>query len=287
MDAHRPYNPPDEYISKFTDKEIPLKEKVIIKKMVRIVRKKPEIVKRIDDYEKKLTEILYNAELNYIDHFFGIFLNYLKKINILNEINFIITSDHGESLFEHKKLGHQASLYDELLKIPLIIRPSNSSILFKKKIKEQVQLIDIAPTILDLFNLPKENSFEGSSLVPLLNENDQYKHPEYAICATLHNSYRTMTIYEKHLFTFYLLIACRTNNWKIIFDEEINEFFLYNLKKDPLELTNLINNNSTELLYVKRMLLNKIAPYIKEYSSESTKIRRNIDKNILKLKNKI
>ncbi len=284
MDAHRPYNPPNEYISKFSKVFIPVKEKVRLKKLVNIVRENPRFVDNIDMKTKKNTEILYNAELNYIDHYFGIFLKYLKKINILDQTNFIITSDHGESIFEHNKLGHQASLYDELLRIPLIIKLEKNYTQYKKKIEEQVELLDIAPSILDIFKLPKQESFEGLSLIPFIKGDNNYQHPEYIVCATLHNKFRTLTIYEKHLFSFYLLIAIRSSNWKVIYDEQYRRYYFFNLKKDPLELRNLIEVEDEEVSYYRNIYVTKIDSYIKSYFSEESKIKNIIEKNLFKLK---
>ncbi|MFX1387588.1 MAG: sulfatase-like hydrolase/transferase [Promethearchaeota archaeon] len=284
MDAHRPNYPQDKFIKKISEIEISLRKKKYLHEMGKKIKVNPEIAETLDENDKKLIKVLYNAELNYVDHYFGIFVKFLRNLNIYNKIDFILTSDHGEFLLEHNLLEHTAALYEEVLRIPLILKLNNVKPP-RYKIEDQVQIIDLAPTILDLFNLPIDKSFEGKSIIPLIEGAETYQHPKYAICATLHNRHVVYTIYNKFHARYYLLIACRSNNWKLIYDDQERRFQFFNLKKDPYEQKDLAGKKEEEIVYVKNIFKNVLEPFISQYSSEEVKIKQSIEKNITKLKN--
>jgi arylsulfatase A-like enzyme len=77
----------------------------------------------------------------------------------------IVTSDHGEAFGEHAARGHATTLYEELLHVPLLVR---SPRIAPRQIDEPVGLVDLGPTILDLFGIDTPPTFLGQSLVPLL-----------------------------------------------------------------------------------------------------------------------
>ena len=77
----------------------------------------------------------------------------------------IITSDHGEAFGEHETWNHTKTLYEELLRVPLIVRGPGVR---PRRVDEHVGLVDLGPTILDIFGAETPASFMGQSLVPLL-----------------------------------------------------------------------------------------------------------------------
>ncbi|KKL92240.1 hypothetical protein LCGC14_1886670 [marine sediment metagenome] len=86
--------------------------------------------------------LFYDAEIYYMDYYLGKLFYFLKSLNIYDDTNIILTADHGDELFDHGSFGHQGTVYDELIKIPFLIKIQNSSIQ-QKNIKQQVELIDI------------------------------------------------------------------------------------------------------------------------------------------------
>ncbi len=77
-----------------------------------------------------------------------------------------VSADHGEAFGEHQSSGHAMTLYEELLHVPLLAR---SPLFPPREIDERVGLVDLAPTILDLFGVATPASFNGQSLVPALS----------------------------------------------------------------------------------------------------------------------
>jgi arylsulfatase A-like enzyme len=90
---------------------------------------------------------LYDAEIRFTDSQIGVLVDEVKALGLLDRTLVVITADHGEEFFEHGKKGHRKALYDESVRVPLIMRypplvPSG------RRVGSQVRLVDVAPTIL-------------------------------------------------------------------------------------------------------------------------------------------
>ncbi len=113
-------------------------------------------------------EALYDAEIRSSDAYLQKVLRQLQTLGIADNTLIVFAADHGEELYEHNHyFYHSCSIYDSVLRIPLIfVLPK---VLDEGKVvTNQVQSIDITPTILDLLHVPLRPEFEGSSLMPLL-----------------------------------------------------------------------------------------------------------------------
>ena len=125
--------------------------------------------KRVDEKKVRAFREVYQAEILDFDHYFGEFIRKLKAMGLYDSSMIIFMSDHGEEFYEHKAWTHGHSLYNELIKIPLIIKfPHNE---YKGvEISEDVGIIDIFPTILEACEVKfNSKSVDGESLLPLLN----------------------------------------------------------------------------------------------------------------------
>ncbi len=76
-----------------------------------------------------------------------------------------VTADHGEAFGEHRTTEHGKTLYEELLHVPLLARSPRFP---PRRVDVPVGLVDLGPTLLDLFGAATPATFEGQSLVPLL-----------------------------------------------------------------------------------------------------------------------
>ena len=97
----------------------------------------------------------------------------LEKAELLERTVVIISADHGEALFEHGWIGHNVQLYDESMHIPLIVRlPAGKGPAAGTRLRTLTDLLDVAPTIADLFGVMgrggSERQFQGRSLLPAL-----------------------------------------------------------------------------------------------------------------------
>jgi arylsulfatase A-like enzyme len=178
---------------------------------------------------------LYDGSIRYADDCIGELIKTLKELKLENKTMVIISSDHGEGLGEHGLyFTHGSQLYDELIKVPLIIK-YKAITPNPKKIVTQVRHIDIAPTILDFLHIKKPASMKGDSLKNIIFKKSLL-FPEFAF-----SQWRDR-------------VSLRTEGWKLIYYGKKNNYELYNLKIDPGELINLIDVEKDKFQYFKKIL---------------------------------
>ena len=148
---------------------------------------------------------LYNGEIAYTDYALGRFFAALKEKNILDETLLVITADHGEGLGEHAEKTHAIFIYDSTLHVPLIMRYPKA-ISAGITIEENVSLIDIMPTVLDILDIQKTPPSHGESLLGLIKGKKEFSRCEM-LCETFY------TIYNHN---WSPLEGLRTDKWKFI-----------------------------------------------------------------------
>ncbi len=110
---------------------------------------------------------LYDGEIAFTDHHLGLVITKLKELGLFDRTLIIVTGDHGDEFFEHGNKGHRSTLYEEVIRVPLIIRRPGGA-RGGQTISSPVGIIDIAPTLLDLLGLKGLEKISGVSLRPLL-----------------------------------------------------------------------------------------------------------------------
>ena len=169
VDPHVPYDPPGGYLSMYDQGSYagPVQARDTAGLLERI--KLGQLV--LDDRDKQRLHALYQGEVSYHDEAFKKFWDELGAAGLQQDTLLIVTADHGEEFFEHGKVGHGHSLFQELLHVPLLVRfPGLPQ---PHRVPQYVSLVDVAPTIVDLLNLgPAADAqgapFEGNSLLPYL-----------------------------------------------------------------------------------------------------------------------
>ena len=167
-----------------------------------------------------------------IDESLGTVLATLEELGELDNTVVIYSSDNGYFMGEHTFLDKRLA-YENSMRVPMLIRYPK---LIKKnfKVNEQCLNIDLAPTILSLAGITVPNYMQGESMVNLLNGKKD-------------KDWRKAILFEYYLDTYWpyagpTQIAVRTDRYKLVdsfLDNDIDE--LYDLKKDPGEMENLIN----------------------------------------------
>jgi arylsulfatase A-like enzyme len=158
MEPHAPYEPPEPYRGRF--------QIAGDNAAVQAVNDKLRQQMRLINPEIRLLMSLYNGEVASVDAQLQQLFLLLEQQGLLTNAIIVITADHGEEFREHGLMGHGKSLHNETIRIPLIIvAPGYAG---GRVVDQNVSLIDIAPTLLELVGLPPEPTFEGRSLVPLL-----------------------------------------------------------------------------------------------------------------------
>ena len=111
---------------------------------------------------------LYDGEIAWTDEHIGRILDDLDSLGLRESSIVVLTSDHGTEFFEHQLKAHRQSLYDEVLRIPMIVR-CPGRIESGQRHSAQVRIVDVLPTITDLAGLGEPVDVMGQSLVPLFS----------------------------------------------------------------------------------------------------------------------
>jgi arylsulfatase A-like enzyme len=243
-EPHYPYTPPSDYYNNFINdnlyvhKNVPILEDDGIHNEYYSFRVIPRCVA-----EHGITDIgyyiaKYDGQIKFADEQIGKLLDLLHKKNIENNTLIILFSDHGELLGEHNfYFNHSHYVYEGLIRVPLLIIfprriPRN------KIIQRTVQLIDIYPTVLDIVGIKNNRNIEGKSFLPLIMGKSDH-HIFYTFSET----------------AFWPSPRCiRTDEWKLIYNRKRENYELYNLKEDPKETNNLINERSDIANSLKQQL---------------------------------
>ncbi len=177
-----------------------------------------------EPYRQKYPKNLYAAEIAFVDDQMGRVFDYLKAKNWLESTLIVFTADHGEGLGAHKERTHGIFAYDTTMRVPLII--AGPTVPKTRRIATLTRTIDIAPTILDLMKFPTSSSMDGISLVNVWN----------------------LKAEPPNRRTYFEALSVSINrNWAPIrgmYSGDHKYIFLpvpelYDLSKDPQELTNL------------------------------------------------
>jgi arylsulfatase A-like enzyme len=99
--------------------------------------------------QKKVLKSLYLDEIRFADRMIGKILHTLRSLALEDEVTIIVTSDHGEEFWDHGGFEHGHTLYDELIMVPLIVKPIGLE--KPRRIPDLVTTASIAPTICELF----------------------------------------------------------------------------------------------------------------------------------------
>ena len=148
--------------------------------------------------ERETVQDLYAASVRHADEQAGRIVSAADEDTLV-----VVTADHGEALFEHGTVGHPPRLYDELIHVPLLIRPpsaaggrddSRGAVGDGSRtvdardgpavVDAQVQHADVAPTILDYAGVEVPPSFRGRSLRPAVEGGDVPSRPVIAEVAS-------------------------------------------------------------------------------------------------------
>jgi arylsulfatase A-like enzyme len=150
MDTHLPYSEPAAYRYRYAVADPPgkLGERFERNAVMRARPKTPP--------ERKYVEDRYDNNIAYIHDELERVFSSLRDEDIV-----VIFSDHGEEFWDHTGFEHGHTLFDELLRIPLVIRAPG---LTPRRVEEPVSLLDLTPTVLALLGLPVEG-LDGTSLV--------------------------------------------------------------------------------------------------------------------------
>ena len=201
----------------------------------------------------------YDAEVRWVDEAMGRILARLRELGLGDDLLIVFTADHGEAFGEHGLKGHQDVMYEEVLRVPLIVQyPAMGP---PRRIETPVELIDMFATIADLAGLPLPAGTRSESLVPVLNATRGERLNPYAFHA------RYFFEDGRHW------LAVRDRQWKLLartpdldrvrtsrgvprwnLDDPKTYFELYRVDRDPAEEHDLFEQHPEQVARLQQLL---------------------------------
>jgi len=193
-------------------------------------------LQRVRSGEERLTaaqltqlRAYYDGQLRAIDDRLATLFAFLKREGRYANSLIVLTSDHGDGFGEHGFISHSTDPYEELVRVPLIIKlPANRSA--GKRIADQVRLVDLYPTLLELVGVQAKADLAGCSLVPLIRLGERPEEMEHCGDAVIEIAQEGG----------YPVVGVRNERYKYIHHQHRDDE-LYDLVADPGEQDNLLS----------------------------------------------
>jgi len=163
----------------------------------------------------------YDSELRYVDGQLGALRTALEQRGLWHRTLTIVHADHGEEFGDHGGSFHATTLYDETVRVPLLVHlPAQAG---GRDVATPVSLLDVTPTLLDVLAAPSAAPFMGRSLRDALEGRELPERPVLMECDRFASHKRAYLRWP----------------FKLILDHAHHTAQLYALTTDPLERVNL------------------------------------------------
>jgi arylsulfatase A-like enzyme len=160
IDPHEPYRPPAPFDQSFDFTKQPQRRAGGVDPVTLLApnRNREQVARTLDQYD---------GEILYTDGEMGRLLDRLEALGVLKDAIVIVTADHGEEFYEHGKNSHGRSTYEEVVRVPFVVRWPGR-IPAGRTYDATAGLIDVMPTLLDLVGLETPAAAQGVSFAPSL-----------------------------------------------------------------------------------------------------------------------
>jgi len=210
-DVHYDYIPPLEYVERFSpDYRGSIDGRLVAN---------PAIHPGMASEDRERVIALYDAEIRFTDDTLAGIVADLEERGMMQNTLLVVTADHGEEFFEHGQKGHNKSLFDEVLRVPLIVHWPGRVAAGRVE-ATQVQIIDLLPTLATAAGVPGPIAVQGRDLGPLLE--GRTLAPRDALSELLIGGARFRSL--------------RSNARKVIEVSRGGDAYLFDLTSDPKEL---------------------------------------------------
>jgi choline-sulfatase len=222
FDPHAPYHPPDSFHA-----DLPL----------------PSVDKPFADpkaaFSYRVKAGAYEAEIAFTDREIERLLGVLDSLGLAEDTLVVVTADHGEGLLDHGTWIHGLDVYEETVRVPLLMRlpqviPEGT------RIAEPVELVDLAPTILALLGIDgSAHAFQGRNIAPALRGQARLepRHPVFFYRRHYSAGFRNGVFVDGELY------GVRQGSWKYIRHDRREADELFDLEADPGEQRNLVGRS--------------------------------------------
>jgi len=196
MPPHTPYSPPPPFKTAFTDPNyggnaIPSATYILKMDSREVPFEEGDVQWLID---------CYDGNIMYADAALGEFFALLKAMELYDETTIIVTSDHGEAFGEHGRFMHNSTVYDEMIHIPLVVKPAEGAER-GAYITEVVSNIDIMPTLLDMATINYQKlDLQGRNFRKRL-QGKRLNHPRFVLANSAVGTFCVRTDHFKLIYS--------------------------------------------------------------------------------------
>jgi len=222
MDVHYPFTPPKEHLRELGID--PLSDR----RVADLNGKMHERPAELSEADHSDLIDLYHGEIRFVDAEIERVLEKLAAEGYDEETTVTVTADHGEAFGEHGQYGHKPGLYDELLRVPLVMDAPQRE---PQQVDKQVSLLDLGPTLLELADIEVPSAMDGESVFSTLDER-----PVVSVAASGE------------------MLSARTTQWKCFWRVADETIELYDLTTDPDETTDVSDDHPTVVEEFRELL---------------------------------
>jgi arylsulfatase A-like enzyme len=202
----------------------------------------------IGPLDRRMVARAYDNGVRHLDRQLGLLLAELRRRGLLSRTVVAVVADHGEELFDHGLPGHGHTVYDELLRVPALIRfPRQPGYPRPVVVTRRVELLDVAATLLDVMGAGPAGEYAGRSLLPLLQGNT----------GTGTDRARYFETRDRHWVKPPLddfLAGVESDGWKLVHDRRDGVVRLFHLDVDPGETEDLSAIHAEKTSRMSRLL---------------------------------
>ncbi len=191
----------------------------------------------------------YLENVAFADSLIGRLLGTLHRSRRFDDALIVVTSDHGEAFLEHGQFMHSRELYQEFLRIPLVVKWPSGAAGFARSVPEPATLIDLVPTLVDGLGLGgADRGFQGASLLPTVFDGAPLERTIYATTRGIGD----VTRMAKPRWML------EQGDWRVIHDPVAGRTELYAVASDPRESDDLAGERPTVAsLLLQRLLIQR------------------------------
>jgi arylsulfatase A-like enzyme len=232
---HPAYRVPEPYASMFDPKKLTLPANHLIKRVNKPLAQDGiwwpwHDVGHMSDLDWRKSRAYYYGAIAMVDRIVGELIQTTKDEGLYDDLHIVFLGDQGSMLGEHTLYDKGPYAYDELMRMPLLIR--NPSI-EPKTITRQVSMLDITPTLAEVMKLKSDGDVDGRTLLPLMHKGD---------IADKDREDTALYAYEWYNGSWFGIRAIRTPEMKFVWNPGDSRDELYDLVNDPIEKNNLIKD---------------------------------------------
>jgi arylsulfatase A-like enzyme len=202
---------------------------------------------RLTEPQKRYNAALYDDNVRYADEWIGRLCDRLRKLNLYQNTLIIITADHGEEFWDHGGYEHGRSLYDEVLRVPLLIKFPRAW-RAGERCPSLAGLIDLLPTVMDVVRQPVPRGPSASSGQAVRGESLVRLVRRAGARPDRRELFAEFTLYGEEL------KGLRTARYKVIFQPATTRLEVYDLRADPEERRNLAGDARVAAVQRRRLL---------------------------------